>query len=319
LGCDFLKGAALGSRRDTAVHLRERLVLGALGIVCGVVIWIGIAGHAAALQFTPDGTARLHFNTDGQPGTTWNTGGLAVNGQVQYRSLDEAVDPGLLTLEGRIDVLNYFDPNDPTCAANTTNCNFDFNSDLMLSVEAQFADLVVVPVSGTIVDITMKFESTADGNADLVWSDPNFGNASVMESDWSAGTFQGNPTTGLEARVFFDTGSGTSLGSPSVVGLSLVDLGSPYASLFDNGGSAHSAVLDLSSFFDFSPVLDSIILQTLDPNNTNNVVPSFTSEGQGQVFRLPEGDFVPVPEPSTLLLLGAALAGLASLRRRGEI
>jgi hypothetical protein len=298
------------------VSSAARLVVGALGVACGVVLWIALAGEASALQFTPDATARLHFTTDPNgPGTTWNTGGLLVDGQAEYRSLDEAVDPGLLTLSGRIDVLNYFDSADPNCPTNTSNCDFDFNPDLTLTVEAQFADLVVAPLGGDFVEITMKFATTADGLADIVWSDPNFGDATVLASDWSAGTYQGAPTTGLEASVFFNTATGTSLGSPSVVGLSLVDAGSAYADLFDNGISAQSAVLDLSSFFDFAPALDSIILQTLDPNNPDNVVPSFTSEGQGQIYRLEDGQFVPIPEPSSLLLLGAALAGLASLRR----
>jgi hypothetical protein len=47
------------------------------------------------------------------------------------------------------------------------------------------------------------------------------------------------------------------------------------------------------------------------------VLPDFTADGAGQIFRVVEGDFV-IPEPATALLFGLGLVGLAAVSGRGR-
>ena len=103
---------------------------------------------------------------------------------------------------------------------------------------------------------------------------------------------------------------------PSVIGISTVDPNALYESLFQvDPNDPNSLALDLSEFFDYSPTLIALIQDTIDPNNTNNDIPSFTAEGQGQIFRVNAGQFEPIPEPSTGLLLGIGLGLLAWVGR----
>lgn len=87
--------------------------------------------------------------------------------------------------------------------------------------------------------------------------------------------------------------------------------------MFDSDGNpftANSVMLDFSELFDFTPDIDSIAAYLLDPEQGNGSLPDFEGEGEGQLFRVDTGDFV-IPEPSTALLFGLGIAGLAAVRR----
>lgn len=264
---------------------------------------LSLASSAQAVQFTPGPNARLHFLGTG-PGAEWNTGGLAVNGEVDYNATTEAVDPGLLRLTGMLDVLNYLDPDQPC----NTACSFDFAPDLAFELQAQFSSLTVNNL-GPTSELIVTFDTAANGSPDLVMTDPTDGTV-VLTSMFIPGTFMGIPVDPLTAKLTFITATGNPIGAPTVLGLSVVDPGTPYGMLFQDG--IDHIRLDLSTFFDFIPNLSTLALQTA----ATGVVPSFISEGQGQVFRVSEGDFIPIPEPSTGVLLLGGLLGLRVLRAR---
>jgi hypothetical protein len=269
-------------------------------------------GAADAVQFTPDPNDRLHFVSDGPPGAEWNTGGVGVNGQIVYRDLNDANDPGLLTMDGVLDVLNFFSPGDPNCSGNTTNCQFDFGPDVDFTIEAMFDGMTVTPLGFGFFDIIVDF-TTNPGTPDIVMTDPTDSTV-VLEADFVQGFFNGDPIMGFQTKLTVDP-NGQPLGDPTVLALSLVDPNSLYASLFTSlpGSPADNLIrLDLSEFFAFDPNLPALIATAVaDPQNP--FLDAFTAEGQGQIFRVAQGSFV-IPEPSALWLTALGLAALATRR-----
>jgi hypothetical protein len=276
---------------------------------------LALAGTANALQFSlPSTDARLHTLTSLEPGAEWNTGALGpANGQLVYTSSTTT-----LALTAELDVLNYYDPNDtgttpgvtstPGTGCTTdvgTNCAYNFATNLHITVDASLNGLVVTNLGSGYFQIDINFETT--GGTDITIVDPT-DSTTVLSASWQAGTFSGSPTTGLTVTGIYDSNTSTVSGDPTALGFANIT-GGAYAQLFDSGGSSDVS-LHLSEFFDFSPTMDSIAATIIG----SNTLPDFTAEGQGQIFRVAAGDFV--PEPNLAVMLGSAGLALAGLRQR---
>lgn len=268
------------------------------------------AGSAQAVpQFTPTATARAHTIDSGESGTTWNTGGTGVNGQVVYTASNTR-----LAIGAGIDVLHYYDPLNGGCSTDTgSDCTFNFGPNLSMSVLADFIGITLNPGLNGFIEILLNFEST--GGVDIEWLDPSDGNSVMLRANWAAGVFQGFPTTGLQVIGNYCDGVGGCgpaglIGDPIALGFAILDQTTPYADLFETGGD-QGVILDLSELFDFNPTFNAIAAYAI----VNGTLPDFAGEAQGQLFRVSTGEFV-IPEPSTALLFGLGLAGLGVARRR---
>lgn len=261
------------------------------------------AGTASAVQFVlPTADTRLHSISSGEPGAEWDTGGLGVNGELSYSSVTE-----ILSFDAELNVLNYFDPNDGGCPTDVgSNCTHNYVTNLDLSVSASLESIDVTFLGGTFFELTVNFEST--GGTDITLTDPTDSTV-LLSASWQAGSFLGSPTTGLSATALYDTGSASVIGDLTLVGFAGAATGS-YAQLLDSGGGSNLLV-NIGEAFDFSPTLDALAA-TLVGTST---LASFTAEGEGQLFRVESGNFV--PEPHAALLLGSILLAGAIARRRG--
>jgi hypothetical protein len=266
---------------------------------------MALAGPASAIQHTPSATALLHTVADGPPGAEWNTGGAGSGGSISYSSGTQT-----LAITGVLDVLNWYDPSGPaSCDTPSENCSHNFGNpsgqDLDITLTAVLDSITVTPLFGSFVEILVSFKS-AGGGPDVVITDPLFGNAVVLEADIVAGTFNGSPTTGLQAQVIYDYVGGTALFDDSnSVGFFQVDTGTTYASLF---GTSYIG-LNLGTLSDFSPSLSALATSAF----FTGILGDFTAEANSQIFRTAAGEFV--PEPSLALLVAAGLGLLALLRR----
>ena len=188
---------------------------------------------------------------------------------------------------------------------------------------AEFIGVTVTPTGGGYYDIVLDFQST--GGTDIVWTDPADGNSVMLAASWTAGTFIGNPTPGLQVISTYCDGIGGCgpaglTGDPLAIGFALIDTSTLYADLFDSDGNpftSNSIMLDFSELFDFvdptARSIDAIAAYVI----ANSTLPDFTGEGEGQLYRVDTGEFV-IPEPSTALLLGLGIAGLGAVRRRSH-
>jgi hypothetical protein len=148
---------------------------------------------------------------------------------------------------------------------------------------------------------------------DLSVTDPADGNSVQLEASWQAGTFLGNPTTGMAVSLVFDDGAGSVIGTTlDGAGFLSVDGSTPYASLF----APTYFGLAFQSLSDFAPTLDSLADDLVEEYKASSplTLESFTAEANGQVYKTDTGEFV--PEPGAVFLLGLGFLALAARARR---
>ena len=294
-----------------------RLTLSALLVAAGIV---AASSALAVPQFVPTGTSRLHTPSSGQPGAEWNTSGLGSGGELSYDS-----GTGVLTLTGVLDVLNYWDSANGSCATDAgSNCALNYSPDLDFTLTASHVRTDAINITGPIFRLESFFETTGS-SPDLTLTDPADGGAVQLEADLVSGTFNGDPITGIFASVLYNSSTGETLFQAVNGGAILNPNGAtPYGSLFGSGDFGLS-LATLSDFAtpggtgDLSEIATQIFVNGgctasgLDLLNCDIPV-DLTAEANGQVFEIPEGEFV-IPEPATGILVAGGLV-LLGIRRR---
>jgi len=275
---------------------------GAVALLAAVAT-LSVAGSAAAIQFTPTATARLHTTGSGQPGAEWNTGTTTTGGDISYDSGTQ-----VLTITAALDVLNYYDPSNGSCSTDVgSNCSVNYGPDLDILLTASLQGITVNPLGGGFFEILVSFETTGGAGYDLEVTDPADSDALVLSGDIIAGTFNGSPTTGLQAQVIYNSNTATAVFDTSnSVGFFKITAGSTYASLF----GSNLIGINLGTMSEFSPSLTALAAAAIGSGTLGD----FTAEINAQIFQDASGSFVPEPSLSSLLLGGVGM--LVWLRRR---
>lgn len=300
---------------------RRSLLRRGWALLLGGGLLVASSQALATPQFTPTATALFHTVTSGETGATYNTGGLAANGQVEFTNSTSS-----LHVDAELDVLHYYDPSNGACPTDSgSDCQFDFgvddagasglNLDLMVDAVLASTPFGVTNLGGGFFQVDVNFETT--GGIDILFTDPTDGDSTQLAGSWVAGSFNGNPyQTGLVSTVFYDAnangGLGGVIGNPTILGFADIT-GGTLASMFDDGGGGGPIMLNLTEVFDFAPDLDSLTAAIINTGQLND----FTAELEGQIFRVSSGDFL-IPEPATALLLGFGVAGIGVIGRRSR-
>jgi len=270
----------------------------------GAVALLGLvlAAPADAIQFTPDGDDRLNTFASGDPGSPFDT---ATDG-VDFDAVGSGdPHPGEVVVDGNVPTLNFFD--------GTAQDSITFGTAITFTLEAELISAALVPVSGGNVQYVATFQGTADGQPDLVATDPT-DNSVLLEADLVAGTLGGNPVDAITViSQAFDPNSPPT--APTVQAFVFFQTrvnGNPWEILFsDDIGTLNDSGIGQSLVSNFDPSFDTIA-NTLD---STGVLPSHTAEANGTVFALDSSQFV-VPEPGTIWLLGGGFAALLAARPR---
>lgn len=279
-----------------------------LSLLAGVALLL--SGDALAIQFTPGVSDRLNMFQSGDPGSPFNTG----PGGVDYDGVGSGdAHPGEVVVTGQIPNLCI---NGGACAVGPGDGLIDFGSNpIAISLEAQLLSADVNFLSATQAQFVATFGGTADGQPDLVLTDPT-DSTILLESDLVAGTLNGNPVAPITVlSSVFDPNSPPA--QPNLQAFAFFQTlvnGNPWEILFsDDVGTLNDSGIAQTLISNFVPGFD----QIAGPVAAGGDLPSVDAEANGFIFAL-DGSQFSVPEPGTAWLLGGALLAWAGLRRRGH-
>lgn len=274
---------------------------------------LGLAPAAGAIQFMPGSGDSLNTFQSGNPGSPFNTPGQGVD----YDGVGSGdPHPGEIVVDGEI----------PNLCINGGDCStaaqglVDFGSDpIEFTLEAAFdSAAVALPGSGPFGFntgvLTVTFTGTADGQPDLVLTDPTDSSV-LLESNLVGGFLNGNPVAPLTAQAIFDVTAIDPQPNASAFAFFQTQVnGNAWEGLFSDGiGTLNDEGIAQTLISNFSPSFDAIAQDVID----NGVLPSLDAEANGFLFRLESSQFV-IPEPGTAWLLAGGLAAMAArVRRRG--
>lgn len=282
----------------TEMRLRLSPALGSYLLLAAGLVWIS-ATPAGAIQYTPGVGDTLNTFQSGDPGSPFNTG----PGGVDYDGIGSGdPHPGEAVVTGEIPSLWI---NGSTQVTFTT-------ADIVFTLEAQLASATVTVFSATSAQLVATFTGTADGQPDLVLTDPTDSTV-LLESNLVAGTLNGNPVAPITAIVNFNPSSPPAQpnGQAFAFFQTIVN-GNPWEPLFDDGvGTLNDEGIAQTLISNFVPGFDTIAATV----QGSGVLPSFEAEANGFIFKLDDSQFT-VPEPGTLLLLAGVLGVEISRRRR---
>jgi len=278
----------------------QKGLLGAAALVG--VLGLVVAAPATAIQFTPDSDDRLNTFASGDPGSPFDTGPDGVD----FDAVGSAEPhPGEVVVDGNVPTLNFFD--------GTSQDSITFGTAIEFTLEAELISAALVSVGGGDVQYVATFESTADGQPDLVVTDPTDSTV-LLEANLVGGTLNGNPVDPITvfSQAFDPNSPPTAPALQAFVFFQTVVSGNPWEILFsDDVGTLNDSALAQSLVSNFDPSFD-VIANELD---STGVLPSHTAEANGTVFALDSSQFV-VPEPGTAWLVAVGVAGLLAMRRR---
>ncbi len=279
-------------------------------VLIGAVLLGAPAG--AVPQYTPGADDRINnFFAPPFQGTNY----FSTSQGVAYSSTT-----GEATVSGTVSTLNYHDVDDEF-----TNIAQNFSPALTFALELELVSITLTPnqTNPLNFDVLFDYQSTDDGLWDLVVTDPSFG--VVLRANLSAGgtvdvgvtTFEA--PTGLRAiAADVDPTSPNPLQTLTANGIFDIDPTSLYESLFeDSDDMIGFSISTLNQFDAGNPLTTSDWVEIFaaldcsgDPVCDTSSLISHTANASGQIFGISAGEFIPVPEPGTLFLVGAGLMAI---------
>ncbi len=227
---------------------------------------------------------------------------------------------GEATVSGTVSTLNYHDVDDVF-----TNLSHNFTSALTFALELELVSITLtdnVANPGNF-DVLFDYQTTDDGLFDLVVTDPDFG--VVLRANLGAGgtvdvgvaTFEA--PTGLRAiATNVNPGAPDPLQILTANGVFDIDDTSLYESLFKESADMIGFSISTLNQFDagWVEIFAALNCSAALVCDTSSLI-SHTANASGQIFGIASGEFVPIPEPGTLFLVGAGLMALGGRGPRG--